>query len=151
MAVRLLDRSSGPRLSIRCLRLLLAFAAGRVLRQSRTMSARTLASTHIQLLDADRQWAFPTLKNDVAEAALPMKEEHGAEGKDPNLVGWEEGEKENPRNWSTAYKSWLTFQLGMLALAASMGSSIIAPAERTIAKYTGVSSEVAVLSISLYM
>ena len=38
----------------------------------------------------------------------------------------------------------------MLALAASLGSSIISPANKTIAKYVGISSEVAVLSISLY-
>lgn len=39
----------------------------------------------------------------------------------------------------------------MLALAASLGSSIISPAEEEIAEYTGISSEVAVLVISLYI
>lgn len=39
----------------------------------------------------------------------------------------------------------------MLALAASLGSSIISPAEAAIAKYTNISSEVSVLSISLYI
>lgn len=69
-----------------------------------------------------------------------------------NLVTWDgDTDKENPRNWSTGYKSWITFQLGMLALAASMGSSIISPAGDTIAEYVGVSQEVSVLSISLYM
>ncbi|KAF2084204.1 MFS general substrate transporter [Saccharata proteae CBS 121410] len=58
---------------------------------------------------------------------------------------------ENPQNWSWAYKCWITFQLGMLALAASLGSSIISPAEANIAAYTGVSREVSVLSISLYI
>lgn len=74
------------------------------------------------------------------------KEEH-----DPFLVGWDDGEKANPRNWTTTYKSWITFQLGMLALCASLGSSIISPAEQTIANYTGISSEVAVLTIALYI
>jgi hypothetical protein len=71
--------------------------------------------------------------------------------KDPNLVEWDVGDPENPRNWSNGRKFWITFLLGMLALAASMGSSIISPAEKTIAAYVGVSSEVAVLSVSLYM
>jgi len=75
----------------------------------------------------------------------------GETGKDPNIVDWEVNDPENPRNWSTKYKSWLTFELGMLALAASMGSSIISPAGATIAKYVGVSREVSVLSISLYI
>ncbi|KAF7870438.1 hypothetical protein EAF04_004182 [Stromatinia cepivora] len=68
------------------------------------------------------------------------------------LVDWDgENDQENPRNWSTLYKSWITFLLGMLALSASLGSSIISPAGKTIAAYVGVSSEVSVLSISLYI
>jgi hypothetical protein len=39
----------------------------------------------------------------------------------------------------------------MLALAGSLGSSIITPADSIIAKYVGVSSEVAVLDVSLYL
>jgi hypothetical protein len=70
---------------------------------------------------------------------------------DANLVDWKPGDLENPRNWSPGYKCWVTFQLGMLAFSASLGSSIISPAESAIAQYVGVSSEVAVLSISLYM
>ena len=70
---------------------------------------------------------------------------------DPYLVDWEPNDASNPRNWSTLYKSWITFQLGMLALAASLGSSIISPAEDTIIRYTHISTEVAVLPISLYI
>ncbi|GAB7342062.1 hypothetical protein MBLNU457_g0345t1 [Dothideomycetes sp. NU457] len=79
--------------------------------------------------------------------APPPKTEEGDEW----IVKWEDGDKDNPMNWSTAFKSWITFQLGMLALAASLGSSIIAPAEPAIAEYIGVSEEVAVLVISLYI
>lgn len=79
----------------------------------------------------------------------PTKSESNA--KDVNLVNWEDNDPENPRNWSTAYKCWITFQLGMLALAASLGSSIISPAEDAISEYIGVSTEVTVLVISLYM
>ncbi|KAJ5648760.1 MFS general substrate transporter [Penicillium lividum] len=67
------------------------------------------------------------------------------------LVGWDENEPANPHNWSTTYKSWITFQLGMLAMAASLGSSIIAPAESTLEDHFGISHEVAVLCISLYI
>ena len=70
---------------------------------------------------------------------------------DEFLVAWGPGEQENPKNWSNAYKSWITFQLGMLALSASLGSSIISPAEHTISEYTGISSEVAVLVVALYI
>jgi hypothetical protein len=39
----------------------------------------------------------------------------------------------------------------MLALAGSLGSSITTPADDTIAEYTGVSNELAVLDVSLYL
>jgi hypothetical protein len=98
----------------------------------------------------EQPWSTPTPPNDE-ENTLPPKGEPKKDGKGPNVVGWEENDKENPRNWSTPYKSWITFQLGTLALAARLGSSIIDPAENAIADSVGVSSEVAVLSVSLYM
>lgn len=68
------------------------------------------------------------------------------------LVTWDgEDDPENPQNWSTSFKSWVTFQLSMLAFAASLASSIIAPANETIAAYLGVSEEVVVLNVSLYV
>lgn len=70
---------------------------------------------------------------------------------DPFLVKWDEKDPENPFNWTPKYKSWITFQLGMLALAASLGSSIISPGERAISEEFGVSQEVSVLAISLYV
>jgi hypothetical protein len=100
----------------------------------------------------------PTQRHDLSPQTLcdeentPASEgEQQHESKDPNLVEWDEDDREYPRNWSTGYKCWVTFQLGMLALAASLGSSIISPAESAIAAYVGVSREVAVLSISLYV
>lgn len=71
--------------------------------------------------------------------------------KDVCLVDWEPRETANPKNWSNAYKAWITFQLGMLALAGSIASSIISPAEAQISTYTKVSQEVTVLTISLYI
>lgn len=85
------------------------------------------------------------------ESALPLEGEKENQ-KDRYLVNWDgPTDKENPRNWSNPYKAWITFQLGMLALAASLGSSIIAPGETDIARYVGVSSETAVLTVSLYV
>ena len=80
-----------------------------------------------------------------------IEKERGKNEKDSFLVDWEPNDTANPRNWSTGYKSWITFQLGMLALSASLGSSIISPAEDAIIQYTHISSEVAVLPISLFI
>ena len=84
------------------------------------------------------------------ERCSPTASEKDKE-KDAYLVDWESGDPDNPKSWKTGYKSFLTFQLGMLALAASLGSSIISPAEDAIAEYTGVSPEVATLALSLYV
>jgi hypothetical protein len=110
-----------------------------------------MISSRTEPSEIEKQWDSPTPPNDE-EAAFSEKEKLDVEGKNPNIVDWDgPDDKENPRNWTTLYKSWLTFQLSMLALAASMGSSINAPADDTIAKYVGVSNEVAVLGISLYV
>ncbi|KAL8729157.1 MAG: hypothetical protein Q9166_004896 [cf. Caloplaca sp. 2 TL-2023] len=80
------------------------------------------------------------------QAPAPTKDE-----KEVYRVDWEPNDPENPQNWRTAYRGWLTFQLCMLALAASLGSAIISPAENAIAKYAHISPEVATLSLSLYV
>jgi len=88
------------------------------------------------------------------ESALSKEENEKANGtdtRDPYLVDWEPNDKDDPRNWSTSFKTWCTVQLSMMALAASIGSSIIAPGESTIAAYTDVTSEATVLVVSLYM
>ncbi|KAL2349716.1 major facilitator superfamily domain-containing protein [Cryomyces antarcticus] len=88
--------------------------------------------------------------SDDDEESAPVSQPE-KETRDDNIVDWEPDDAENPRNWSTTYKCWITFQLSMLALAASLGSSIISPATSAIAEYVGVSLEVSVLSISLYI
>lgn len=68
------------------------------------------------------------------------------------IVDWEsDTDPENPQNWSTGFKSWVTCQLSFLAFAASLASSIISPASTTIADYVNVSEDAIVLNVSLYM
>lgn len=72
--------------------------------------------------------------------------------KDEIIVDWDDdSDPENPQNWSTPFKTWVTVQLSLLAFAASLASSIISPASKTIAEYVGVSQNVVVLNVSLYM
>jgi len=66
-------------------------------------------------------------------------------------VDWEENDPTNPRNFSFGRKSWITFQLGMLALASSTASSIISPASDAISAHFNISSELTVLNVSLYI
>lgn len=104
----------------------------------------TLTSSHNEDVTAEK----PNEEKKVdEEKAIGMT----SEKQDPYLVCFEEGDKENPRNWSTVHKSWITFQLGLLAFAASLGSSIISPANETIARYTNISTQVSLFTVSLYL
>ncbi|KIX07595.1 uncharacterized protein Z518_02248 [Rhinocladiella mackenziei CBS 650.93] len=93
------------------------------------------------------------------EPGLPRRQEEGLavkiqdrDDEDEIIVEWEgKNDPENPQNWSTHFKSWITFQLSLLAFAASLASSIISPANGTIAEYVGVSQNVVVLNVSLYI
>lgn len=81
----------------------------------------------------------------------PLSGEQISESKELRLVEWDVNDPGNPRNWTRGFKYCITLQLGMLAFAASIGSSITAPATASIAAYANVSHEVAILSVSLYM
>lgn len=66
-------------------------------------------------------------------------------------VAFDEGDPENPKTWSNGRKAWITLQLGFLALVGSAGSSIVAPAEPVISEYVGVTQEITVLVVALYV
>jgi MFS family permease len=66
-------------------------------------------------------------------------------------VDWEDNDPDNPRNFTAFYKSWITLQMGMLALCGTLASSIIAPSGPTLSTYLDVSQEITVLTVSLYV
>ncbi|PWY76152.1 bicyclomycin resistance protein [Aspergillus sclerotioniger CBS 115572] len=84
----------------------------------------------------------PTLKEKVHNTKTP----------DPAyMVKFEEGDPEDPRNFRSKRKAFLTFQMSMLALVGALGSSILSPGQSAIAEYTNISQEVTVLATSLYV
>ncbi|KAL5317305.1 hypothetical protein ACEPPN_014400 [Leptodophora sp. 'Broadleaf-Isolate-01'] len=116
------------------------------------MASSTESSDHPKSHGAGIQYSTCSTPPNDEENALPQTIAEHSKEIDPNLVGWDgENDLENPLNWSVGYKWWITFQLSMLALAASLGSSIIAPAEDAISDDLGVSKEATVLVISLYI
>ena len=116
---------------------------------SHSSSCTTLA--HSQPSHAEPAPPFTRHNDEESLSELTFEEEKETDKKKPYLVDWEPNDRANPRNWSTSYKSWITFQLAMLALSASLGSSIISPAEHALMFYTHISAEVAVLPVSFYM
>lgn len=58
---------------------------------------------------------------------------------------------EDPKHLGSWYKAWICFQMALLALTASIGSSIISPAEEVLSAYLGISLEATVLTVSLFV
>ncbi len=67
------------------------------------------------------------------------------------LVSFESGDPENPMNFTSYFKAWLTLALGLLALTGSIGASIITPAEQVISKVMEVNQETSVLALALFV
>lgn len=78
-------------------------------------------------------------------------ERAAAEEKEAWIVKFEEVDTENPKNFKTWYKIFLTFQMSMLAFAGSLGSSIVSPGQSDIGDDFHVSDEVASLTLSLFV
>ncbi|KAL3252942.1 hypothetical protein ABHI18_009830 [Aspergillus niger] len=71
---------------------------------------------------------------------------------DPDfIVKFEKGDSDDPRNFGSWHKVYITCQLSMLTFVAALASSILSPGQSDIAEYTNISSEVAVLATSLYI
>lgn len=125
------------------------------------MDSRRSSSSHGTNLDEKQEDSIGDIVDPTGQASEtpdleksayvepPSTQSNGSP--DPYMVDWDENEIANPRNWKPSYKAFITFQLGMLAFTGSLGSSIILPAEASIAKEFNVSREVTVLCISLYV
>ncbi|OJJ68102.1 hypothetical protein ASPBRDRAFT_159792 [Aspergillus brasiliensis CBS 101740] len=70
---------------------------------------------------------------------------------DDFIVKFEKGDPEDPRNFGSWHKVYITCQLSMLTFVAALSSSILSPGQSDIAEYANISSEVAVLATSLYI
>ncbi|KAK4541515.1 hypothetical protein LTR36_007961 [Oleoguttula mirabilis] len=99
----------------------------------------------------------------IEEAFHPAKDEesgfhqHGghhphADQKDPNIVEWDgPDDPENPQNWSNGRKWWISICTAALTFVVSFGSSIFSTATTVTAAEFGVSSEVMILGVTLYV
>ena len=66
-------------------------------------------------------------------------------------MNFDKNDPENPKNFSSSYKAWLTLQMALLALVGSFGASIPSSAEPVIAAYLDVSLETTVLLVALFV
>ena len=90
-------------------------------------------------------------KNDLPDGAGHPQQSPPPVHNDSFLVKFEDKDPTDPRQFSNARKSGLTLLLGGLAFISSFGSSVITPAQDTIARQFNVSVESTVLTVSLYV
>lgn len=103
--------------------------------------------------DVDRTPSYAN-QDDVERQTPPATSppQDAEKNTDPFKVDWEdENDPANPRNFAVARKAAITALLGLLALTGSFASSIISPAEPAIAEQMGISEEVTILCVSLYV
>ncbi|PGH02438.1 hypothetical protein AJ80_08858 [Polytolypa hystricis UAMH7299] len=67
------------------------------------------------------------------------------------LVGWKEGDPENPQNWSRAKKWWCTVAVCLIAMAVSIPSSIDAPVSRDFNEHFGVGPMAGSMTTGMYL
>lgn len=89
------------------------------------------------------------IENMAAQAAGIKEAENG--DKSLYLVQFEDGDSQNPKNFNPVYKARLVFQMSLLAMAGSLGSSIISPAQSSIAQAMNVSNEATSLTVALFV
>jgi MFS transporter, DHA1 family, multidrug resistance protein len=70
---------------------------------------------------------------------------------DPSLVVWEPGDSHNPHNWTLKRKWFVTIVLNTLPLFVNVGSSILTGSSSAIGKEYGVSTEVTILVITMFL
>lgn len=58
---------------------------------------------------------------------------------------------DDPKKMNSDRKAWICLQMSLLSLTASIGSSIISPAEAVLAAYLDISLEATVLTVSLFV
>ncbi|CZT18535.1 probable fluconazole resistance protein [Ramularia collo-cygni] len=80
------------------------------------------------------------------------KNDDGDEEKDPNVVDWDsEDDKENPMNWSPLRKWTIAVCMGLMTLVVTFASSVFSSATQVTAMQFGVSAEVMILGLALFV
>lgn len=67
------------------------------------------------------------------------------------LVTFHPNDPENPKNWSKAYKWYITMVVALTCFVVAFASSVVTPDIKGVAEEFNVSNEVALLSITLFV
>lgn len=86
------------------------------------------------------------------EKQQPQKEDGEEEEKDPNVVDWDgEDDPENPMNWKPWRKWSIAIIFGLMTFVVTFASSVFSSATTVTATEFGVSQEVMILGVALFV
>lgn len=122
-------------------------------RPNRAGSGTSQSSHEETLADGSQQRTLDREEKGVEKEAAPLSDlkEKEREEKDPFLVTLEGREYLNPHTWPVWYRWWLTGFAGLLVLNATFASSAPSNLIPSIIQHYGVSQEVGVLTIAIFV
>lgn len=96
---------------------------------------------------------FEEFTEETAEGQIVKSVKSNVTGKidDYKLVTFTLNDPENPKNWSKAYKWYCTMVVAFTCFVVAFTSSVITPGINDVQEEFGVSSSVALLSITLFV
>lgn len=95
---------------------------------------------------------FSNEKSSVIHHSGSDQIQDSASGNNETMVTWySSDDPDNPRNWSTAKKTWVSAQVMSLTFAMYVGSSIYTPAIGEISKDYGISNVAAITPLSVFV
>ncbi|KAF2215219.1 hypothetical protein CERZMDRAFT_109963 [Cercospora zeae-maydis SCOH1-5] len=111
--------------------------------------------------DKDSEWDSPAAPPAVLHPNIDVEKQDARrdkghddedEQRDPNLVDWDgDDDPDNPMNFKPARKWAIATSMGSMTLVVTFASSVFSSATMVTAKQFGVSSEVMILGLSLFV
>jgi DHA1 family multidrug resistance protein-like MFS transporter len=86
------------------------------------------------------------LPRDGESKPLPQFQENN-----PNIVGWDDNDRENPANWCRNRKWAISLCLGLMTFVCTFASSVFSTATVATSELFSVSTEAMTLGVSLYV
>jgi len=106
----------------------------------------------IEEKDTASRYREEAANNHVPQSTRPCGESSSDEDDEYTIVAWEEGDAENPYNWSGRKKNSVLVMVMMLIINSTMGSALPSNALPSITSEWGVvSQQQMVLPISVYL
>ncbi|KAI9837885.1 MAG: hypothetical protein M1838_004721 [Thelocarpon superellum] len=97
--------------------------------------------------DLERAYSSVTVKKEPTRPIVPEKLDDGT-----ILVDWyDTDDPENPQNWSSRKKYFVTFQICLYTLVVYMGSAIYTPSITGLMEQFGISGTLGSLGLSMYV